>query len=332
MKKGIIAMIDNELDYARNFMDYINQREEYTLETRIFSSISNLASYLDYGTVDILLIGDSVPYDDLIHKINYVITLTEGNNVGEIGDKRFVYKYQSIENIMKEIYTYCIDQGEIVSFLPSNNSSVTRILGVFSPTVGRNSTILALALGQAYAKNRKTLYINLEQFPGIYYETVTDKERGMSDLIYYLKQKKNNLIALLESMTCKMGNLHYIMPIQHYSDLYELNVEDIRQLLGELKSKSDFEVVILAMDFVHNITLDLLEGCEKVFLPTNEDVLIKGKETSFYHMLKMEEKDALCNNFIPVEMSSELLPFSSDYDIECLCVGEMEKLVLEAMV
>lgn len=325
--------MDYELDYARKFMDYLNRNSSYNFETRVFTNVSSLEVYTTRNIIDILLIGEGVLYDNSNNKVKNTITLSEGQRVKEDNSNQVVYKYQAVEKVMKEVLACCAIQEEVIPSLRySEQEGSTKILGVFSPWGGSIKTFLALALGQAYAKDKKTLYINFELFGGICFGCSNTEDIGMSDLIYYIKQKKTNLAILLEAMSRKMGDLNYISPVQHYSDLFSIDQEDIKQLIGELKCNSNYEVVIIELDFLNDISLDLLGCCEKVYLPKYEDVLTKAKEAAFYHMLKLEEREDICKNFIPIDIPLDISMNQGGYDMERLCVGEMGKLVLEAMV
>ena len=45
MKKNIFAVCDLEVDYALNFMDYLNQKKNIPFEIQAFTAVENLISY-----------------------------------------------------------------------------------------------------------------------------------------------------------------------------------------------------------------------------------------------------------------------------------------------
>ena len=45
MKKQIFAVCDLEAEYARNFMDYLNQKKNIPFEIQAFTNVSSFVAY-----------------------------------------------------------------------------------------------------------------------------------------------------------------------------------------------------------------------------------------------------------------------------------------------
>ena len=45
MKKNIFAVCDLEVEYALNFMDYLNQKKNIPFEIQAFTTVENLITY-----------------------------------------------------------------------------------------------------------------------------------------------------------------------------------------------------------------------------------------------------------------------------------------------
>lgn len=47
MKKQVFAVCDLEAEYARNFMDYLNQKKNIPFEIQAFTSVESFVAYAE---------------------------------------------------------------------------------------------------------------------------------------------------------------------------------------------------------------------------------------------------------------------------------------------
>ena len=83
MKRNIFAVCDLEVDYALNFMDYMNPEEEYPFEIQAFTSVENLIVYKYFmgnkTHIELLLIsGRAMCREVRDLDIGKIIILSEG--------------------------------------------------------------------------------------------------------------------------------------------------------------------------------------------------------------------------------------------------------------
>ena len=57
MKKNIFAVCDLEADYARNFMDYLNRKNNIPFEIQAFTTVEGLLVYGKTAHIELLLIS-----------------------------------------------------------------------------------------------------------------------------------------------------------------------------------------------------------------------------------------------------------------------------------
>ena len=57
MKKNIFAVCDLEVDYAFNFMDYLNQKKNLPFEIQAFTTAESLIAYGKENHIELLLIS-----------------------------------------------------------------------------------------------------------------------------------------------------------------------------------------------------------------------------------------------------------------------------------
>ena len=104
MKKQIFAVCDLEADYARNFMEYLNRRNNLPFEVQAFTSVESLVAYAQKTHVELLLISvDAMCREVRELDIGKVVILTEGSRPEELDMYAEVYKYQSSAEIIREV-------------------------------------------------------------------------------------------------------------------------------------------------------------------------------------------------------------------------------------
>jgi hypothetical protein len=328
LRKGTLAILDYEIDYANNLMDYLNRKNSFLFETRVFTNMESLLKCAQNNMIDILIISEDIG-DEHIEEDNIknILILTEHN---QLEDKSSIYKYQSMENIVREILSYYVSLEE--SRLQLSCKSVNchnKIIGVFSPAGGNYQTTFSLALGQALAKDKMVLYMNFEVIPGSYIFKEEVNQAGLSDLIYYIKQRKPNISLKIKAMVQKLGRLDYLPPVDFYMDLFEMNIEDIQILMDEITKNSDYEVVIIDMGFVGKNTIDILKKCRTVYMPTSNSKIVKSKEEKFLKMLLNEKADEFAQGLILVEVPTDEAIARNEYQMDHLCVGELGNYINE---
>ena len=57
-KKSVFAVCDTEMEYARNFMEYLNQKRNIPFEVHAFSSAEMFLEFVKNNETEILLISD----------------------------------------------------------------------------------------------------------------------------------------------------------------------------------------------------------------------------------------------------------------------------------
>ena len=167
MKKNIFAVCDLEVEYAFNFMDYLNQKRNLPFEIQVFTTAESLVAYGKENHIELLLISDKAMRKEVRDLgIGKIIILSEGVHPPELDQYSSVYKYQSSSDVIREVMA-CY--GEEKSLNPVDFPAMKKnmdIIGVFSPLGRCLKTSFALALGQILAKERAVLYLNLEEYSG----------------------------------------------------------------------------------------------------------------------------------------------------------------------
>ncbi|MCD7868090.1 MAG: hypothetical protein LUG62_07885 [Clostridiales bacterium] len=132
MKKNIFAVCDLEVDYACNFMDYLNQKRNIPFEVQAFTSVESLLEYGQRVPIELLLISVKAMCEKVLElKIGKIIILSEGVHPPELDQYSSVYKYQSSANVIREVMACYGEEKALEPVQFPVLKKTTEILGVF---------------------------------------------------------------------------------------------------------------------------------------------------------------------------------------------------------
>ena len=288
MKKSIFAVCDLEVDYAFNFMDYLNQKKNLPFEIQAFTTAESLIAYGKENHIELLLISDKAMRKEVRDLgIGKIIILSEGVHPPELDQYSSVYKYQSSSDVIREVMACYGEEKSLDPVTFPVLKKTMEIIGVFSPLGRCLKTSFALALGQILAKERAVLYLNLESYSG--FEELLGKKfpANLSDLFYYVRQGNENLIHRMNGMIQTVNNLDFIPPVRTPSDIRTVDWEDWERLLQEIVLHSSYEVLILDLGDGVQELYQILDYCTRVYVPVRGDALSAAKLAQFENLLRM---------------------------------------------
>ena len=288
MKKQIFAVCDTEAEYAKNFMEYLNRKQNLTFEVQAFTGVKSLLAFAEQNRIEILLISEAAVCREVRElDVGKLIVLTEGIKSPELSAYAGIYKYQSSAQIVREVMA-CY--GEERSVLPAQSpvlKKATQILGVYSPVGRCLKTSFALTLGQLAAREKPVLYLNLEEYSG--FEELFGKSftGTLSDLLYFVRQGDHNLTVRLNSMVETVGQLDFVPPVQSPMDIRGTSWQDWVCLIQEIVLHSSYEVLILDIGNGIDEVFQLLDLCKRIYMPVCSDGLSECKIIQFENLLRV---------------------------------------------
>ena len=215
MKKQIFAVCDLEAEYARNFMDYLNQKKNIPFEIQAFTNVSSFVAYAKENPVELLLISAEAMCREVGElDIGKIVILTEGSKPEELDKYADVYKYQASSDIVREVMAcYGAEKAVLPAQMPALKKT-TELFGIYSPLGFCGQTSFALALAQILGREKPVLYLNMEEYSG--FEELFEKEYPytLSDLLYFVRQEQAGITVKMNSMIQSMGSVDFIPPVQ----------------------------------------------------------------------------------------------------------------------
>ena len=293
-KKSVFAVCDTEMEYARNFMEYLNQKRNIPFEVHAFSSAEMFLEFAKNNETEILLISDKAMKEEIRrYPIRQIIILSEGVHSPVLDQYPAVYKYQSSEKVIREVMAcYGVENGVDTSpaLLPKKEM---RIIGIYSPVGRTQKTSFALTMGQILAKDRAVLYLNLESYSGFEQLLGEVWERNLSDLLYFLRQDNASIVHKLSGMIQSVQNLDFVPPALAPMDIQCTDVKEWLRLIDSIVSESAYEVLILDLGDCVQELYQILDVCTKVYVPVRGDSVSMAKLAQFENLLRMWDYESV---------------------------------------
>ena len=278
----IMAIYDQEENYAIQFINYLKMRNDFPFEVRNFSSIEKMQQFNRQQKIDVALIGEKSLADADSMLDVQIIILSETGIINTEGLKS-VYKYQNCENIIKKILIL-VSEGNVTQGIISRQNNM-KIISFYTPVKRTYQTSFALIMGQMLSKKYRTLYLNMEGFSGLSHLLNRKFTKDISDLLYYLQNGKKGLQYLMGSMVEKMNGLDILPPMMYQMDLISITGNEWIHLLKEIERYSDYEYLLLDLSDSVQGLYDILRQSSVIYCMLKKDEYAVAKIEQYESML-----------------------------------------------
>ncbi len=286
----IMAIFDNEENYATQFVNYLKFRNDFPFEVRNFSDIEKMHKFHMQQRIDVALIGEESVKEVRSFLDSQIIVLSQTGVMNNEG-MNFIFKYQNCDDIVKKILTLVSESNIAQDVITRPNK--LKIISFFSPVKRTYQTTFALTMGQLLSKKYRTLYINLEGFSGLGSLLNKNFTKDITDLLYYLQNGRNGFRYLLSSMVEKVNDLDIIPPMMFQLDLISIKEEEWIQLLNEIERNSDYEYLLLDLSESIQGLYNILRQSTYIYCMTKNDDYAVSKLEQYEFMLTQCKFDDL---------------------------------------
>ncbi|MBR1742165.1 MAG: hypothetical protein IJ733_09935 [Lachnospiraceae bacterium] len=293
VKKIRLALFDND-GYMKSFVGYVCKKYRNIVETRLFTDFAMLEKQVQSGKIDVLLASEEFVerfqlYSD---QIPQMVFLSEGNMGKEKSKFPVIFKYQAVSKIVKEIFELMAENDRISYHTEIVSKRTVEMICGYAPFGGGGVTEFLFQKAESLAKKRKVLYVNLEEFHG-FSHVQKEKQGGMSEVLFYLRQKRGKLALKLESVLYRKGDLACIFSVEDYRDLHSMTKEDMAEFLQVLQEQTEYEVFVFDIGFLGEAGIFLMERCDKIYMPRPENRIQSSKEEAFEKNLRASGQEKI---------------------------------------
>lgn len=246
-----LAILFKDKMYLNRIVSVFSTMYADKLQVYSFSKVDIAIETINNERIDILLCEEGIDIQptSIPPKCSFVY-FVDSKDIDSVGNYRAICKYQKAELIYKHILNIYSEKAESLSIKRGGEDRIKIVLFA-SPAGGVGTSTIAAACAYRFAHlGKKVLYLNFTPFdsPDLFFNG--EGQYTMSDIIYALKTKKNNLIFKLESSVRidQSGVFFYSQP-QLALDMLEMNTENKQILINELKKSSLYDVIIIDNPF-----------------------------------------------------------------------------------
>ena len=246
-----VAILESDISYLNRIVAIFSTKYSDKFEIYSFTDQNVALSSLEKSRMDVFVANESFIIDtSLLPRRCGFAYLVDSSDIESIHGQRAIGKFQKADLIYKQILSIFSEKTESVATTKFGDDS-TKIIIFSSVSGGCGGSTMAAACARSCAlRGYKTLYLNLEKFGTSEPFFLSEGQFGMSDIIFALKSKKNNLSLKLESCVKQdQSGVYFYSSSKYALDMMELSSEDIVRLISELKLMSSYSVVVLDMDF-----------------------------------------------------------------------------------
>ncbi len=298
MQGGTLAIYDTEEDYVEALSDYLNKNMELGVVTVAFSDSAKFLNYLEKDKAGYVVVCEDFDKHNLKGKIsedriiNLVTTKDTDNS------EPWVYKYQSAKAITKELNAIMFDKEENI-LLEENKLYI-----VFSTKSSIEREEYVNLLMNDLKSKGSVLYLDMEPYNGRVVKGY-GSPKGMSELIYYLKQGGEKLKWRFKTLIEKEDVSGRILPVGCPLDLSELTGEDVKELLNIVQRLNEYDFILVNLGILTQATFELMKvGKHIEIVVTRKNGDRESAENFINNMKLLGMKD--------VERRVEIIEFGTD--------------------
>ncbi len=286
MKKKLFLICDSEAGFSDALAAYLVKKKDLSYTVHACHSPEQVRTMGEHQEIGVLVIGSHFPAGKRkLIRADWIFLLGEEEGEKTSDGVIGIYKYQSAEGILTEMFRYMGESEKKQQlFCRGRRSRQFRIIGICSPVHRTGQTEYAMELGQESALTDAALYLSLELYGGR--KSQADGS-CLEDLIYYARQENQNLGMLLTTMVRQKGKLDYILPVKVSENLRGVCIQDWRELFSRIAKESVYDVLILDIDPGLPCLYELLKLCTEIHMRTAEDEAAAEKILQFEEELKI---------------------------------------------
>ena len=327
MENKSMGILDREPGYMRRLAEYISSKEGCRIRVFTFNSEEDVAAHLEKNNLDILLVGQSMAGADIQNweKIGQLVLLNENSRETD-ADRTSVYKFQAADGVFREVMTcYTKENGKMTKKMPAGKKG--QITGIYSPVKRCGKTIFSFVLASVYAEQCRSLFISLDEFCMLEELRQKENEKDLADIMFLYRQNPEEGFWQT-GMFGRIHGLEYIPPVTFPWDLRQIRTEELAELIRWAAGRGGYERVILDIGEGGDSPLELLDVCEKIYMPELDDPISAEKIDSFEKYMDKSGNQQLLEKIIKIQLPQIRLE-AETAGIESLLWSPMEAFVRE---
>lgn len=292
MNNGLIAICDEDSDYANSLAAYFRIKGSLALDIQVYTNYERFLEYANEHQVDIIIIQENF-FDSLTNfSHNNLFILRENQNREDIDDPHKIYKYNSAEEILRIIMAN-YDTSQPTSLLSFHRYRKSKLIGIASPIGRCGKTSLGLSLGLKLSQNHSCLFICFDECSPLRISLFKKElmHSSFADILYYFFQNMdisdNRIISCFQTFQ----GMDYIPPSDQLGTYSELNSDDITNFIVNITELGRYDYIIVDWSSF-SFDYSTLKVCDCILVPTLDDNKYSiDKTTIYFDILNQQYKE-----------------------------------------
>lgn len=308
---------DVQEEYSEHLFQILSEHFEGEYQFHLFHDLQKMRGFFERNSAEILVIGEEYGTEITEKKDSgkkFILTGIPGER--EEAENIYLFRYQPAEAMIKMIRkhagksrmskrkNYPKDPGTPGRSVTSQSQAgeyvsekrgkvrirdeppVRGLIGIYSPVHRIGKTKFALRLGQKMASQVPVLYLNLEGYSGGQHYFSEGADMDLGDLLYFLKQERDDWGLKLAAMAVRKSGMDYIHPMKNEQDLRSVRGEEWIRLLDMVLEKCIYEVIILDLGDAVCGLYEILRKCDRIYTPYIRESAAEAKLEQYEENLR----------------------------------------------
>lgn len=243
MKNRTLLILENREHYGKRLAAFIGRQNYSPFMTQLY--LEHPIAEGKWNKADVVLMTSSLieVYGGKIED-EKVFVLDESGQALD-GKGRHVYKYQSAGVIYQRLMEFCAERKNIYVNEGRDGKNQCLCIGVYQSSNSEKNFRKVLDICGQKEEKGNWLYLNFETMAVFdHYMEGEKKEEGLSEIIYYVKQRSAHTGMRIEAMAIK-GQVDYLLPAMIPMEIGELNEDDWKFCLDAICKDTKYEQIML---------------------------------------------------------------------------------------
>lgn len=264
-----LIIIDEEKEYASALAAYLNGASDSFYRVAAVLSPPEAKDYVESGAVSIILASETYEKEVLCLAGSREIQVYWLSNEKQNQRKTVIYRYQSAKKIRDRLEDVAVKTEDIP------------VIAVFFPAGMFWTEQLCEGMAEEIAKTKRVLFLSFLPFCAERRE-----ENGMSELLYFARQGREELMQCLQKLKDCEGRLTRVGSVRWSMDLPKMTAEDVEMILQSARETGEFDLILTAIGYFDIAGLALMHACELLFVPVWETEKGQGFQAEFIRQLR----------------------------------------------
>lgn len=317
MNRLSVVVCDEDSSYSRKLSEYL--REKGKLADVCMCRTDEAEAFYACGKQDVYLM-DAVVWAEMQEKLQGSTTLPQESGMQEDGESEIrkkqviclasdevaasvaecprIYKYQSADVILQEMYKVIAGRAEACSVRGRKRG---KTIGLLSPWYDGMSLLAGLAMADSLTDKGSVLYINSRGYHGMPFVEEAGTKTDISDIVLALRMQSGNAATKIMSGMVSCGDFSCMVPVYRAGQIADIAADDYEKLLEIIWKDMEYDYVVVELQPELAELPKILELCDVVYSFLKKEY---GSETVEEQILGMQSETVIRVQYFPKAMVS----------------------------